>query len=199
MLLYGAGGHAKVIATCLSAAGHQLTALFDDNPLAVTSLQVPLIYGYRAGLQSDKLLIISIGNNLQRKALSKTIWHKFGKIAHPSVLIDDTAEFDDGTVLLHRSVLQAGVRIGKHVIINTCAVIEHDVVISDYSHIAPGAILCGHAKVGESSLIGAGCVITPNITIGSNCLVAAGSVVTTSLPDGAVARGNPARILKIQK
>ena len=47
------------------------------------------------------------------------------------------------------SVINASVKIGKHVIINTCAVIEHDNFIEDYVHISPNATLC---VIGELSI-----------------------------------------------
>lgn len=45
--------------------------------------------------------------------------------------------------------------------------------------------------------IGANAVILPGVTIGKNAVVGAGSVVTKSVPDYAVAVGNPARVIKV--
>ncbi len=90
-------------------------------------------------------------------------------------------------------IVQADARLGRHVIVNTAATVDHDCVLGDFAHIAPGVVLCGAVQVGEGTLVGAGSVIAPNLTIGANCLIAAGSVVTTHLPDGATVRGNPAR------
>lgn len=44
--------------------------------------------------------------------------------------------------------------------------------------------------------IGANAILLPGIVIGRNSVVGAGSVVTKSIPDGVVAAGNPARIIK---
>jgi acetyltransferase-like isoleucine patch superfamily enzyme len=44
--------------------------------------------------------------------------------------------------------------------------------------------------------IGANAIILPGVTIGINSVVGAGSIVTKSVPDGVVAVGNPARVIK---
>ena len=73
---------------------------------------------------------------------------------------------------------------------------EHDSRISDYVHIAPGAIICGGVQIGEGTLIGAGAVVIPGVKIGKDCVIGAGSVVVTSVSDGQLLAGNPARPLK---
>ncbi len=44
--------------------------------------------------------------------------------------------------------------------------------------------------------LGTGVVVAPRVTIGRGVMVGANSVVTTDLPDGCVAAGAPARVLK---
>ncbi|MBU0715423.1 MAG: hypothetical protein KJ964_08715 [Verrucomicrobia bacterium] len=48
----------------------------------------------------------------------------------------------------------------------------------------------------SGAYVGAGCVILPGVTIGRKAVVGAGSVVVKDIPDGAVAAGNPARVLR---
>ena len=50
--------------------------------------------------------------------------------------------------------------------------------------------------VKEGASIGSGSTILANLTIGENAMVGAGSVVTKDLPQGAIAAGNPAKILR---
>jgi acetyltransferase-like isoleucine patch superfamily enzyme len=51
-------------------------------------------------------------------------------------------------------------------------------------------------EIGSDVWLGAGSVILPGVAIGNGVVVGANSVVTKSLPDYAVAVGNPARIIK---
>lgn len=198
MLLYGASGHAKVIISCLRAQHIEINAIFDDDLSKKELWGIPVVGSYRAQQFPLFPLIISIGYNTIRKKVAATIQHPFGKIAHPTAIIDESVVWGEGSVIFHNTVIQADAFIGKHVIINTAASVDHDCVLEDFVHIAPNAVLCGNVRVGESTLIGAGTVVAPNLRIGKNCLIAAGSVITKHIPDNAIVRGNPAQIIKIK-
>jgi maltose O-acetyltransferase len=57
----------------------------------------------------------------------------------------------------------------------------------------------GRVTIGNRTFIGASSVILPNVKIGDNVIIGAGSVVTNDIPNGVVAAGNPARIIKTTK
>jgi len=69
------------------------------------------------------------------------------------------------------------VHLGKNILINTGAQIDHDCVIGDHCSIAPGAILCGGVTLGEGCFIGAGAIIVENVTLEPNTFIPAGSLV----------------------
>lgn len=50
--------------------------------------------------------------------------------------------------------------------------------------------------IGNNVWIGGGAVILPGVTIGDNTVIGAGSVVTKSIPENAVASGNPCTVKK---
>ncbi|NBB19679.1 acetyltransferase [Runella sp. CRIBMP] len=197
MLLYGASGHAKVIISCLRANRVPISGIFDDDLQKKDLWSIPVIGKYNPDFDNESLLIIAIGNNQIRRKIASFIQHPFGKVTHPSAIIDESVKISAGSVIFHNVVVQADVSIGKHVIINTSSSVDHDCILGDFVHVAPNATLCGNVRVGEGTLIGAGTIVTPNITIGKNCLIAAGSVITKHIPDYAIVRGNPARVLKI--
>jgi sugar O-acyltransferase (sialic acid O-acetyltransferase NeuD family) len=197
MLLYGAGGHAKTVISCLHKNGIPINGIFDDNPFKKEILSIPVTAPYDPGMFPTDAIIITVGDNGIRRAISKIVLHSFGKVIHPSVMLGSDVQIMDGTVVMHHAVIQLGTIIGRHVIVNTGAIIEHDCTIGNFVHIAPSVTLCGHVNVGENTLIGAGSIVVPKIVIGKNCLIAAGSVITSNIPDGAVVRGNPGRIIKV--
>jgi len=190
MLIYGAGGHAKVIISLLSSSGIEVTAVFDDNPQrkACAALSVS---NYDPSLHADQPMIIGVGDNFIRKKLAAYVGHRFANAFHFSSLIGHNVLIGVGNVILHHAIIQTDTIIGNHCIINTAASVDHDCRIADFVHIGPGCVLCGHVTVGDCTLVGAGSVVVPNIIIGKNCLIGAGSVVTRDGPSGVLAVGIP--------
>ena len=57
----------------------------------------------------------------------------------------------------------------------------------------------GSICIGDGAWLGFGAIILSGVKIGEGSVVAAGAVVNTDVPDGAVAGGNPARVVKTRK
>jgi acetyltransferase-like isoleucine patch superfamily enzyme len=51
-------------------------------------------------------------------------------------------------------------------------------------------------EIGDGTWIGIGAVILPNVRIGKRCVIGANAVVTKDIPDGSVAIGSPARVVR---
>lgn len=195
MILYGASGHAKVIASVLNDNNIPLSLFFDDDLMKSVFIGIKVLR-YSAEINHDEPLIISIGSNVLRKKVSEAIKHNFEKVIHPSSLIASNVAIGKGTVVLHAATIQTDTKIGKHCIINTSACIDHECDIANFVHISPNSTLCGNVKVGEGTQIGAGAIILPNITIGKWSIIGAGAVITKDVPDNVIIVGNPGKILK---
>lgn len=191
MILYGAGGHAKVALDCAKANQITIKAIFDDAIDTHFFQNIPILQ-YSFSHLSEEEIVVCIGDNDDRKKVANTIHHRFGKLIHPSSHIADDASIGFGTVVLHQAIVQASALVGQHVIINTAALVEHDCMIADFVHIAPKALLCGGVRVGEGALIGAGAIVLPNLNIGKWAVVGAGAVVTKDVADKMIVFGNPA-------
>jgi acetyltransferase EpsM len=202
--LYGAGGHAHVVADVLTAMGQSLGGIFDDDPTVTDPGGRPILPGLKIGGRAqfeslDGSLIISVGDNRTRQQLAAELPVKFTSAVHPSAQVSDSAVIGIGSVVFHCAIIQAYSRIGRHVIINTAASIDHDCQLGDFVHVAPNVTLCGDVTVGEGTLIGAGAVVIPGVRIGAWSIVGAGSVVLRDVPDHTRVVGNPARVLNISK
>ena len=90
-------------------------------------------------------------------------------------------------------IIQPGVKIGRHCIVNTGSCIDHDCIIDDFAHIAPKCGLAGGVSIGEGSFIGIGSSIVPNRAIGKWSIVGAGSVVIKDIPGYSTSYGIPAK------
>jgi sugar O-acyltransferase (sialic acid O-acetyltransferase NeuD family) len=198
MLLYGAGGHAHVLISILNALNLPVVGIFDDDTAKQTVSGIPVIVPYQADFRPDLPLLLAVGDNQIRHQLAQTIEHQAGTIIHPSAIVDESVTVGEGSVIIHRAVVQANARIGRHVIVNTSASVDHDCVLEDFVQVAPNTTLCGNVHVGEGTLVAAGAVVVPGIRIGRWAVVGAGTVVTRPVPDGAIVWGNPARIIRYQ-
>lgn len=123
--------------------------------------------------------VVAIGDNTIRKReverLTVEGW-RWTFAIHPKSIVADV-HIGEGTVIMAGAVVQPNAWIGRHVIINTGATVDHDCVIEDYAHIAPGVHLCGNVHVGEGALVGVGSCAVPGAKIPAWSLVKAGSVV----------------------
>lgn len=193
MYLYGASGHAKVIADILVASGEVIVGLVDDNPEVHELQGYPVVHDPK-GLSP---FIVSIGNNgIRKKVVERLTTATFGKAVHPSAIVSPSASIEEGTVVMQGAIIQADARIGRHCIVNTGASVDHECCIGDYVHVSPHSTLCGNVHVGEGTWIGAGSTVIPGVKIGRWCVIGAGSVVTEDIPDGTLALGNRCRNIK---
>ena len=119
------------------------------------------------------------------------------------------AKIGGGSAFELQSRLEMGhyVHVGVHALINTARPVRigHEVGLgtrtSVYTHGAYPSRLMGFPVAFEDVSIGdfswvPGATINPGVHIGRNCVIGVNSLVTSSIPDGALAAGSPARILK---
>lgn len=199
VIILGAGGHAKVVAATVQAAGGTVDALFDDDPARHgTRVLGAIVRGRIQEAPAGRLALIGIGDNATRARLA-TSTQRWTTAVHPSAVIHDTVRVGVGSVVFARAVLQPDARVGGHVIINTGALLDHDVRVGDHAHICPGAVLAGGVTIEEGVFLGAGAVVCPNVRIGAWSVVGAGAVVTRDIPAWSRAVGVPARATPLAK
>lgn len=207
--IYGSGGHANVVIETLLSQNRGLASQFDDNQQLVDSSNGKLEPGLK--LRADKFeyphnpypWLIAIGDIAIRKKLASLLTNNnassepfFTNAIHSSAIVSERSSIGDGTVVLAGVVIQTNARLGNHVIVNTRSIIEHDCVVGDFSHIAPGVTLCGNVRVGHSSHVGAGATVIQGITIGDNVMIGAGAVVIRDVADNTTVVGCPASPIK---
>ena len=118
----------------------------------------------------------------------KEIGAQLPVIISPNAYVSEHVDLQEGTIVMHGAILNAGSSIGKNCIINSQALIEHDTVVGSHCHISTGAKVNGGAFVGTESFVGSGSVIHESVQIGEKSTISAGSVVRKNLPAGTTFR-----------
>lgn len=200
VIIIGAGGHAKVIADIIEKSGDEIVGFLDDNKKMGTTIikEYKMLGDFNnrfplAIANSDYEFIIAIGDNKKREEISHSPNLKFYTAIHPSAQIGLDVEIQEGTVIMANACINSSAKIGKHCIINTGAIIEHDNIIEDFVHISPNVALGGTVKIGENTHVGIGSIAKNNITICKNCIIGAGAVVVKDILEEGTYVGVPAK------
>lgn len=196
ILLYAAGGHARVLASSLLHDGNKVLGVFDDDPSKSSFFEIPFLGPYNPNFNPNASVILAMGNVKHRMKADHHVKHSFASWVDSRSILAANVEVLEGTVVLAGAVVQTDVTLGRHVIINTGACVDHECFLEDFVHVSPNATLCGQVHVGKGTQIGAGAVILPTMKIGKGAVIGAGSVIRTNVPDHAVYVGNPGKFLK---
>jgi UDP-perosamine 4-acetyltransferase len=201
VLVLGGGGHAKPVIEALRAGGLAVAGILDDARHEAL-LGAPWLgtMAALAGLARTGIeqAVVAIGDNALRSRLAeacRAAGLDLPPLVHPAAMISPSASVEAGAQVMARAVVGPLARIGPLALVNTGAIVEHDVAIGEAAHVAPGAVLCGGASLGARALLGAGAVVRPGARIGAAALVLPGAAVGQDVPEGARWGGVPARPL----
>ena len=207
IVILGGGGHARVVAEALRAAGHVvvgyvarsrtpgfssvLSHLGTDAALGGAGLRpadVALANGIGPRPREGRELRAALHHALKRRGFA------FATVLHPAATVAGGVVLEEGCQVMAGAVVQPGVRLGVGAVVNTRAVVDHDGTVGAHAHVAPGAVLCGAVRVGDEAFVGASATIVPRVVVGRGALVAAGALVRRNVAAGACVMGVPARV-----
>jgi sugar O-acyltransferase (sialic acid O-acetyltransferase NeuD family) len=194
LILIGAGGHARSCIDVIEQQGQYQIAGLIGMPDEVLAKHLGyVIIGTDSNLpelaKNYRYALITIGQiqtaehriRLYQQAIQ--FGFQLPIIIAPTAHVSRHAILGAGTIVMHGAIVNAGAKVGNNCIINTLALLEHDVTVEDYCHISTGAILNGDVNIGAGSFIGSGSIIKEGIAIGKSCLVGMGLTVHHKLGD----------------
>ncbi len=205
LAILGFGGHAKVVG---DAAGNfyekiiYVDDLYKEHSCVDSNLYSGTVSEYLSTACSSTQIIVGIGDNRIRSNMSSRINARqltTATIVHKAAVISSRSKIGIGTVVLAGAIINTDSVIEAGCIVNTASSIDHHCRIGEFTHIGPGARLCGSVSVGSHSLIGAGSILVPGIKVGDKVTVGAGSVIIKDIPNYATVVGSPGRVISVNK
>lgn len=106
---------------------------------------------------------------------------QFKNVISEQAYVSPKSILGEGCQIMDGARLNVESKVGDFVILNTNSTVEHHCNIDHFSHICPGAVVCGNVEIGKTVFIGANSTIINNICISSERIVAAGDVITKDL------------------
>jgi acetyltransferase EpsM len=203
VIVWGAGGHGKVIIDALLAADAcDVLGIVDDDPkkCGTAVLGIPVL-NFSGGLSSLALRLdldgvaVAIGNNYLRSQKLFDVRDKGFEtvnVIHPSAHLSRFVELGKGVTVLAGATINAGTVVEDGVCVNTSASVDHDNHLGPYCHVFPNATLAGGVRVDEYAYVGSGAVVNPNVVVGRYAYVGAGAVVREDVQEGLIVAGVPA-------
>lgn len=207
LVIWGASGHALVVADIIRLKGeYEIAGFLDDmNPgrhntmfcgLPILGGQEQLNMLLEKGIRH---LIFGFGDCEARLRLSRLVCEKGFNLAtaiHPHAIVSAGVPIGAGSVIAAGAVVNPCSRIGENTIINTSASVDHECSLEEGVHICPGVHLGGRVKVGRAAWIGIGATIRDGVHIGAHSIIGAGSVLLHDVPDRVVCYGVPAKVMR---
>ena len=202
LLIWGAGGHGKVVLDVARSTGcFEHIAFMDDDHTKnrLTFCDCPLLSGpEELHCVPGSTFVVAVGDNRARAlCFSRALENGLSPVAlvHPTAVIAPSASIGPGTVVMPGVIVNAGAVIGEDCIINTGAVVEHDCRIEAHVHISPRVVLGGGVRVGPFAHVGIGAVVLPSAVVGEEAIVGAGAVVLREAPARCTVVGVPAKAI----
>jgi acetyltransferase EpsM len=200
ILIYGGGGHGKMVIDLLRALGlYQILGIIDDRRIpGETLMGLPVLGGgdrlsvvYAQGTRLAANAVGGIGNIAPRVKVFQQLaaaGFSFPFLIHPTAYVEASARLSPGVQVMAHAYVGSEAQVGFGDIINTGAIVSHDCILGDYVNISPGALLAGEVQVGAGALIGMGVTVNLQVRVGAGARIGNGATVKADVPDNGIVR-----------
>ncbi|WP_108063709.1 NeuD/PglB/VioB family sugar acetyltransferase [Poseidonibacter lekithochrous] len=186
IVLVGGGGHCHSIIDVIEQENkYEIIGIVDKSELKGNK-----ILDYEVIASDDELktvfttctnAVISVGQiesySIRERIFNnlKFIGFNLPSIISPLAYVSRYSSIDEGTVIMHHALVNANAKIGRNCIINTKALIEHDVIIEDFCHISTSSVVNGGVKIKKGTFFGSNATSKQSISLEG--FIKAGSLV----------------------
>jgi acetyltransferase-like isoleucine patch superfamily enzyme len=183
----------------------------DDGGLVDFWIEDDVLLGYPSSRDSDPRLLIGKGGRLRSGTVvyaGSRIGRRFETGHH--VVIREQNRIGDDVSVWSNTVIDYGCVVGDRVKVHSNCYIAQYTEIEHDAFLAPGVTFANDLFpgseesaqwmsgpfIGAGAQIGVNVTILPYVRIGRGSIIGAGSVVTRDIPDGMVAYGVPAVVVR---
>jgi sugar O-acyltransferase (sialic acid O-acetyltransferase NeuD family) len=204
--IYGAGGFARELAWLANSIAEKYSVVCfidDDSTMHGRQLNgLPVVSLETARDKYPQAVVLGgVGNPEVREKMMEraaAAGFKFETVIHPRVELSEHITLGLGTVICAGNILTVNIETGQHVQINLDCTVGHDVVMGDFTTLAPGVHVSGWVHFGKRVFVGTGAVFINGtkdspLRIGDDAVVGAGACVTKSVLPGTTVVGIPAK------
>lgn len=207
--IYGASGFGREVVWLIqSCDDYEVVCFIDDDTYkhGASLNEIPVMSLENASkLFPGAFVVGGVGVPKTRQLLmekARAAGFRFETIIHPRVERSPWIEIGVGTVICTGNILTTNITLGEHVQVNLDCTIGHDVVMGDYTTLAPGVHVSGWVHFGKRVYVGTGAVILNGtqdepIVIGDDAIIGAGAVVTNTVDPNTKVVGVPAKPIKV--
>ena len=198
VILIGAGGHALSLAefAASSIIGYLANEKNPDMPGQHLGSDAHRLSIIKDGVPFHMAFIYSGLPLMEKRRLLIQLYEEagaeFSSLLSPSAIVTPNSSVAEGCAVMAGAIVNRA-SLGRHVVVNSGAIVEHDCTIADNTFIGPGAVIGGFTNIGANCFIGLGARIANGITIADNISIAMGAIVTRSLSEPGIYHGNPLR------
>jgi sugar O-acyltransferase (sialic acid O-acetyltransferase NeuD family) len=204
VLIIGAGSQGAIVAEALlraretGSSAAPIGFLDDFNSGDVLGLPILGRIGALGEIEHDAI-VVAIGENAARRAVTEQLEARGEALftaRHPFTSIAPDVSIGAGSMISAGAIVTPRTTIGRGVLLNTKASVDHDSIVGDFAHISAGVTVGAKCVVGEEAMVGLGASISSGCRVGARSVIGAGAVVVRDIPDGVVAYGVPARVIR---
>ncbi|MFJ1490663.1 NeuD/PglB/VioB family sugar acetyltransferase [Capnocytophaga canis] len=186
IILLGGGGHCMSVIDVIEQGNKYTIKGILDYTGKGTILGYPILGGDDLVPQlvdENTYFLVTVGqikSYAVREKLTEFLVENNAKLAtviSPLAYVSKHAQIQEGTVVMHGAIVNAGASIGKYCIINTKALIEHGAVVEDFCHISTSATINGDTIVKRGSFIGSNATISHLVCIPEDRIISAGTFI----------------------
>jgi sugar O-acyltransferase (sialic acid O-acetyltransferase NeuD family) len=191
--LIGAGGFAREIKAHMGDS--TMICFIDDQYYNSAEYTLPL-----SKFDPNKYeVLIAIGDPKARFDVQKRLpvnTKYFTYIDKSVVILDNTIEIGEGSIICAGCILTTNIKIGKHAHLNLQTTIGHDTNIGDFFTTAPGAKISGNCNIHNFVYIGTNASVREKITIQDSVTIGLNAGVVKDINESGVYGGVPCKKIK---